>query len=163
MQTLFALLAALACVWLGMLASQRLQERERLLQNWETALQKMEGAIAHHPSSLPDLWRRSAGEHLPWLKDAARLLEEEPALSPQAFFERLPAFPLLTPPEAEAILEGLRGLFSPDPRLQLQALACAREQLAHFHRISREAAAKNSQLYWSLGCLSGAALFILIC
>lgn len=163
MQTLFALLAAIACVWLGMLASRRLQEREKLLQSWETALQKMEGAIAHHPASLPDLFRRSAGEYLPWLTDAARLLEAEPALSPQTFFARLPAFPLLTAPETETILEGLTGLFAPDPRLQLQSLARAREQLIHFHRLNQEATVKNGQLYWHLGFLSGAALFILIC
>ena len=49
------------------------------------------------------------------------------------------------------------------PEIQIQSLSGARDQLAHFHQISREAAEKNSRLYNSLGFLAGAALFILLC
>lgn len=162
MQLLFPLLAAAACVMLGMLAANRLQEREKLLARWQQAFKQMELAIAHHPLGLPGLLRKGAQAQLPCLDQGADMLEKEPALSPEAFLQRFPVQPLLTPPEETAIREGLRGIFSTDPESQLQSLLYAREQIAFFARISREAAEKNSRLYRSLGCLAGAALFILM-
>lgn len=163
MRLLLALLSAGVCAALGITAANRLRERERLLQSWKRALETMALSAAHRPAGIPELLRRGAGEQLPLLFRAAALLEREPALSPDAFWARLPPDPLLTRQETEALQEGFRGLFSPDAQLQLQALSCAREQLTRFHALSRETAEKNSRLYTSLGFLSGAALFILIC
>lgn len=163
MQMLLALMAAIACVLLGIMAANRLQGREKLLQAWETALQQMAWAAAHHPLPLPALLRLGADNHLAVLETLADMLEASPALSLNDFLSHLPSNPLLTPPEESAIREGLTGLFSPIPEIQIQSLSGARDQLAHFHQISREAAEKNSRLYNSLGFLAGAALFILLC
>ncbi len=163
MRLAIALTAAAGCILAGARAAGRLQERERLLDAWQMALWQMALALTHQPLGLPALLRLGAGDSLPCLSQAAELLEREPALSPAALLGRFSFSALLTRREKRALRDGLMGLFSPQPGMQLQALSCAREQLLLFARASREAAEKNSRLYLSLGCLSGAALFILMC
>ena len=46
MQAIIALLAAAACVALGALAANRLSLREKMLDAWDGALLRMEGAAA---------------------------------------------------------------------------------------------------------------------
>lgn len=163
MQLILAFLGAAACIALGMLAADRLSQRERLLNAWEGALQRMEAAISLGGLNLPGVLRKGAGENVPLLSRAAALLEEQPALSHQALLSRLDWTGLLTPAERETLQECLTGLFAPAPQMQLQALQYAREQWALFRRIGREAQENNARLYASLGWLAGAAVFILMC
>lgn len=163
MHLILALLAAAACIALGLLAAGRLSARERALNAWEGALRRMEGAVAQGGQGVAQVLRRGAGDNVPMLQEAAGLLEKEPALAPEALISRLAWDPLLTPAERDVLREGLAGLFSPSPELQLRALGYAREQWALFLRLGREALEKNARLYASLGWLAGAAVFILMC
>ena len=163
MRWIVALLAAAACVALGYGAAGRLAARERLLNGWEGALLRMEAALARIPDGLPALLRVGAGDQVPLLKTLAEAIEKAPAADPRALVDALPWEPLLTGPEKDALADCLAALFSPLPKHQASALAYAREQLALFHKISREAWEKNARLYGGLGWMAGAALFILMC
>jgi len=163
MRLMIAFLAAAACIALGMGAANRLTARERLLRAWEGALQRLELALGQGGDTLPRLLRSAAGEDVPLLKELAKRLEGEPALSPQALLPRLNEGGLLTPAEQEVLEQAIGGLFSPTVSGQLQAIEYAREQWALFRRISREAWESHGRLYASLGWLAGAALFILMC
>ena len=163
MQAIIALLAAAACVALGALAANRLSLREKMLDAWDGALLRMEGAAARGGSPLPQILRQGAGGRVPLLREAADRLEKEPALSPAALLPLLRWDGLMTPAEKGALEECLLSLFSPNPEAQIRALSYAREQWALFRRVGREAREKNARLYASLGWLSGAALFILMC
>ena len=158
-----AVLAAAACVALGAWAARRLARREDLLNAWDSALIRMEGAITHSGAGLRDVLKIGAGQQIPLLSELARRMEESPAAAPGELIAALPWDPLLTPPEKETLLQCLEGLFSPSLTQQAQAVAYAREQWSVFRRISREVREKNGRLYWHLGWLSGAALFILLC
>ena len=163
MHLILAVLAAAACIALGLLAARRLSAREVLINACEGALRRMEGAVTRGGEGVVQVLRRGAGDDVPMLQQAAALLEREPALAPEALLSRLAWDPLLTPAERDALREGLAGLFFSTPDMQLRALGYAREQWALFRRISRETLEKNARLYASLGWLAGAAVFILMC
>ena len=156
-------MAAAACVALGLWASRRLSRRETLLNAWEGALIRMEGAVTHSGAGLRDVLRSGGEDRLTELKELSRRMELQPAASPDALLSALPWDPLLTEAERDALLACLRGLFSPTLTQQAQAIAYARDQWAVFRRLSREALDRNGRLYVSLGWLSGAALFIFLC
>lgn len=163
MHLILALLAAAACIALGALAAGRLSAREKLLNAWEGALRRLEVLVAQGGEGLPQVLKKAAGEETPLLRQAAGLLEAEPALAPEALLARLPWDALLTPAERETLQDALTGLFAPRAEMQLQALGYAREQWALFRRIGREARESSARLYASLGWLAGAAVFILLC
>ena len=158
-----ALMAAAACVALGLWAARRLARREEMLNAWEGALLRMEGAVTHSGAGLRDVLKAGARDELPVLGELALRLQQTPAAGADALLSGLPWNPLLTDAERNALLECLRGLFSPTLTSQAQAIAYALEQWAVFRRLGREAMDKNGRLYVNLGWLSGAALFILLC
>lgn len=163
MQVILAFLGAAACIALGMLAADRLSQRDHMLHAWECALQRMEAAVSVGGLNLPGVLLKGAGENVPMLAQAAMYLKNEPSLSHQALIARLDWAGLFTPAEREILQECLTGLFAPTQQMQLQALQYAKEQWALFRRIGREARENNARLYASLGWLAGAAVFILMC
>jgi len=163
MQLILAALAAAACIFLGMMAANRLTARERLLSSWEEILDRLEVKLNQGGDSLPRLLRECARGTGTCLEIAAERLEQEGAVSAEEWLRQIPWEPLLTPPEKETLAKCLEGLFAPFLEQQLQALLFAREQWNRFRRISREAQENNVRLYVSLGWLAGAAVFILIC
>ena len=110
--------------------------------------------------TLPELMRFASH---PLLETGARLLTENPAATFARFWEALPPAPLLTSEETQAVYEGLSGLFLPAAALQRQAARQATEQMGRFYRDGREQRLRNERLYRNLGCLAGAAAFILLC
>lgn len=163
MQLILAALAAALCIALGMMAANRLSERERLLNAWEDMLQRLEIRVNGSGDALPRMLEDCARGTGLCLEKAAARWAENPALSPEEWMENISWEPLLTPAEKETLKDCLRGLILPHREQQLQALSFAREQWARFRRISREAWENNARLYSSLGWLAGAAVFILIC
>ena len=156
-------LAAAACVMLGGWAARRLSRREDMLSAWEGALIRMEGAVTHSGAGLRDVLKAGAADGVPLLSELARRMEEQPAAAPAALLDGLSWDPLLLPPEKEALAHCLEGLFSPTLNQQAQAIAYALDQWRVFRRLGQEKREKNGRLYFSLGWLSGAALFILLC
>ena len=153
-------IAALLCIALGWYGAKRLKEREGYLQHWERALHALQNGVNRGGLSLPLLMEQGGTDSL---KEAARLLREAPALSGRELTQRLPRDPLLTDPEWQAVCQLIQGLFAPDREGQSAAIRCAGDQFARFSALAREAAEKNIRLYQSLGWLSGAAAFILLC
>lgn len=160
MRIILALTAAAACVILGLLAAQRLRQREEALRAWKVAFERLEAGAARGGMTLPELMRFASH---PLLETGARLLTENPAATFARFWEALPPAPLLTSEETQAVYEGLSGLFLPAAALQRQAARQATEQMGRFYRAGREQRLRNERLYRNLGCLAGAAAFILLC
>ena len=163
MQWIGALLAAGGCALLGALCARRLDARERAMEFWENALARMASAVETGGAGLPEILRAGADGGENTLAQAARLLEEKPALSQGDWLSALVWEPLLTERETAALRDALSGLFAATVGPQKKALAQAQEKWRGFARAAREAADKNRRLYCSLGFLGGAALFILLC
>ena len=163
MNGLLALAAASGCAALGMSASRRLARRCTLLTAWDGALLRMEGAVTHSGAGLTAVLKQGAGEGNAVLEALIRRMEASPAASPEALTDGLPWDELLSPDERETLAACLRGLFSPTLTQQAQALASARDQWAVHLRRCREKREQDGKLYVSLGWLSGAAAFILLC
>ena len=81
MQWIGALLAAGGCALLGALCARRLDARERAMEFWENALARMASAVETGGAGLPEILRAGADGGENTLAQAARLLEEKPALS----------------------------------------------------------------------------------
>ena len=158
-----AVFAAAACVALGSGASRRLNGRESMLKEWETALKRMENALAFDNAPLPHVLRAGADNHLPTLQALINRMEEAPAQPIDELLNDLPWDPLLTDSEKDVLLQCLKALFSPSPIQQSQALARAQAQWQEFLKSAKAAREKNGRLYVSLGWLGGAALFIFLC
>ena len=163
MQLILAVLAAAACIGLGMLAAGRLSERERLLNAWEEVLRRLEMHLDSGCDALPPLLRDCTRGTGVCLEKAAEEWERNPVMLPEAWMKTIAWEPLLTPPEADALKQCLEGLLLPQRAQQMQTLLSIRNQWTLFRRISREARENNARLYSSLGWLAGAAVFILIC
>jgi len=163
MQLILAALAAIACIFLGMMAANRLTAREKLLSSWEEILERLEVQLNRGGDDLPRLLNDCARGTGTCLEKAAARLEKEDALPGEQWLSQLEWEPLLTPSEKDTLKKCLEGLFAPYLEQQLQAVLYARELWARFRRISREAHENNTRLYVSLGWLAGAAVFILIC
>ncbi|MBE5787369.1 MAG: hypothetical protein E7324_07495 [Clostridiales bacterium] len=160
MKALIALAAAAACVALGGISARRLALREEETRRWDRALMTLEGELEGGGLPLPQLMEKAGVDTL---KTGAQLLRDHPGLSPEEMGARLSPPPLLTPPEWQIILTALRGLFAPTVPQQLMGLRHARGEWARALETCRTAAEKNIRLYQSLGWLSGAAVFILLC
>ena len=163
MNGLLALAAASGCAALGMSASRRLARRCTLLTAWDGALLRMEGAVTHSGAGLTAVLKQGAREGNAVLEALIRRMEVSPAAAPEALTDGLPWDELLSPDERETLAACLRGLFSPTLTQQAQALASARDQWAVHLRRCREKREQDGKLYVSLGWLSGAAAFILLC
>ena len=155
-----AILAAGACVALGVSAANRLNRRQEVLQAWENALLRMDAAITHSAAPLAEALLRGG---TPALLELRRRLEVLPAAPAEELLSGLPWENTLLPPELDTLQNCLSLLFSPSLQEQSQALACARTQWAAYRAACREARDKNARLYVSLGWLGGAAAFILLC
>ena len=162
MSVLPAMAAAGACVTLGMGASGRLAQREALLNTWDGALTRMEGAVTHSGAGLIDVLKKGAGEDCPVLAELSRRLAQAPAADPAALVKDLPWDGLLSPAERETLSACLLSLFAPTLTQQARAIAAAREEWAVFRRQCREKRDRDGKLYASLGWLGGAAAFILL-
>lgn len=155
-----ALIGALCCIMLGRKAAVTIREREKCLDQWHQAMIRMESTIEGGGLPLPGLLEAGG---IPWLAQAAKLLRENPALSPAEMLAAFPPEAHFTLPEREVIDDLIIGLFSPDRQRQLQAVRHGEEQWRYFLQRYRMKAEKNIRLYQSLGWLSGAAAFILLC
>jgi len=160
MRLMLAVIGAICCIALGMLSGKRIKDRENCLSEWERALMHMEGALQAGGMAVPELME-AGGSAILML--TAEKLRENPALTPEQLFSLLPAQAPLTAPEREVISALFSGIFAPDRERQLRAVSYARQQMARHASLYREAAEKNIRLYQSLGWLSGAAAFILMC
>ena len=158
-----AVFAAAACVALGTWAARRLNVRESVLEEWASALKRMENALAFDGAALPQVLRAGADNHLPTLQALINRMEEAPAQSIDELLNDLPWDPLLTDSEKDVLNQCLKALFSPSPIQQSQALARAQEQWQEFLKSAKAVREKNGRLYVSLGWLGGAALFIFLC
>ena len=163
MRGALALLAAGCCVALGGRAARRLEQREKLLNAWDGALMRMEGAVTHSGEGLKDVLRRGVGQGTEMLSALARDLQRTPAADPEALIAALPWDERMTEMERDTLRECLLSLFSPSLEQQARAIAYCREQWAVFRRKGRETRERDGRLYAGLGWLAGAAAFILLC
>ena len=160
MRMIPAFVGAICCIALGMIAGKRIRDRENCLSEWEKALMHMEGALQTGGMAVPELM---AAGNMPFLVRAAEQLKKNPSMTAGQLFALLPADVPLTHPERDVISALFAGIFAPDRERQLQSVLYARQQMARYAGIYREGAEKNIRLYQSLGWLSGAAAFILMC
>lgn len=162
MQQILALMAAVSCAALGGVFARRIRAREEILVAWDGALQRMESAVSRG-CELSEVLAEGAGRQVPLLAEAEKQLRLRPAASPREAAAALPWEDCLLPEEREILTACLEGLFSPVPQTQLLSLRLARSQWRTPVQSARESRRKYGRLCVRLGCLAGAALFILIC
>lgn len=160
MQGTVSFLALIACGALGVLSARRVSRRLDTAEQWDAALRRMESAAAQG-RTLPDILRAGAESGAACLDVGAKLLEDTPALSPDAWLARLPWDGLLLPREQAILSACLSALFSPSRDEQTLFLRTAQSQWQEVVRACRQAQQTKARLYRQLGWLGGAALFIL--
>lgn len=160
---LFACGAAAACVSIGFHFSRRLSRLVDALSQWDKALLALSGAIRYRRASALDALEAGAREEKETLPALLKRMKERPGETPAALIRELPWHPLLPPEAVSALSDCLLSLFLPTLPQQEQGLALSRIPFDDCLSKAREAREKNARLYGSLGWLSGAALFILLC
>ncbi|MBQ2700892.1 MAG: stage III sporulation protein AB [Clostridia bacterium] len=151
MGAIFALGTGLCCLFMGLSAGAALTDRQRRLEEWGRALERMENALESR-CPLPEVLRRGA---VPVLEAMARMLEREPLLSLQEAWRQTGE----NEPVLEALFEKLDGSSLPQGHL---ALKQAREQIVHQAHEAEAKAKKNQPLYRSLGLMGGLAVSLLL-
>lgn len=158
----FALLSAAACGALGTLAAMRLLKRARRLALWREAFTRLHGALKFAAFSLPAALKYAARPDMPALRTLEERLGQTPGERPEALFASFWHEDALRPEDACAVLSGIRALEAVTLEEQCAYLSLVIERLERLEDAARRESDRLARLFVSGGCLSGAALMILL-
>jgi len=163
---LFAALAGLGCVWMGMAWAFSLSRRVRALRAWARVLAKMEAGLAYRTHTLEELLQRALeGEEnhevFCRLGDVARQMSSNPMLSLGEAMGDMP-MPELTPADLAALSPLWRGLGAGDSQSQHGLLQSVRAALDAQIVAAADKEGKDRRLATTLGIIGGAAVFLFL-
>lgn len=161
MRLVFALLAAGACVLLGLDAAHRLRARADTLAAWMRALELMDLKLLHEGIPLREVvLTEGDGEIAKRLQAFSKALADNPRYSAAKAWELSGKHPDTAEEKVLAACFSALGTGVMEKRRTV--LAQAMGQLAMLKKEAEEKAGRDSKLYRSLGLAAGAALLLLL-
>ena len=156
-----AVLAAGACVLLGMEASHRLKSRVANLSAWLRALEMMDLKLLHDGIPLREVVLQDGdGEVVKRLAAFSRALAENPRITSAQAWQS--SGKTADTPEEKVLAACFLALGTGVIEKRRAAIAQAMEQLKVLKKEAEEKAQRDCKLFRSLGLAAGAALLLIL-
>ena len=161
MRLVCAVLAAGACVLLGMEASQRLKGRVEHLASWLRALEMIDLKLAHEGIALREVvLMEGDGETARRLSAFSRALKENPRFTAAQAWQS--SGKSSDAPEDKVLAACFSTLGTGLVEKRRTAIAQSMEQLKALKKEAEEKAQRDCKLYRSLGLAGGAVLLLIL-